>query len=236
MTLSQAITTVLKRVGLSTAAGELQDQARLYLGMVVAEVSPLASWWWLDRTATFATVNGTRTYTPIEGNVAAWFSFVDQSNNRTLDIVGPDEYDMLDIDRDDSGTVEAVCLGGLDASTGYPTIELWRTPSAAATIRVRYRQDIGAWTSSNDSSELLALGLPRIMENVLIYGASSLYMDEEGDEGSAAKEDARYSQALSLALRQNSRQQGNRRYPPLRNRAGDDELVLRIGTDTVTGA
>ena len=40
MTLNQAITTVLKRVGLSTAAGELQDQARLYLGMVVAEVAP----------------------------------------------------------------------------------------------------------------------------------------------------------------------------------------------------
>jgi hypothetical protein len=236
MTLNQAITTVLKRVGLSTAAGELQDQARLYLGMVVAEVSPLANWWWLDRTATFATVNGTRTYTPISGNVAAWFSFVDQSNNRTLSIVGPDEYDALDLDRDDTGTVEAVFIGGLDSSTGYPTIELWRTPSAAATIRVRYRQDIGAWTSSNDSSELLALGIPRIMENVLIYGASALFMDEEGDEGSAAKEDARYSQVLSLALRQNSRQQGNRRYPPLRKRAADSELVLRVGTDTVTGA
>lgn len=235
MTLSQAITTVLKRVGLSTAAGELQDQARLYLGMTVAEVSPLSNWWWLDRTATFATVASTRVYTPISGNVAAWYSFVDQTNSRTLDIVGPDEYDALDLDRDDSGTVKAVFLGGLDTSTGYPTVELWRTPSAVATIRVRYRQDISAWSSDNDSSELLALGIPRIMENVLIYGASALYMDEEGDEGSAAKEDARYNQALSLALRQNSRQQGNRRYPPLRNRAGDG-LSLRIGTDTVTGA
>ena len=74
------------------------------------------------------------------------------------------------------------------------------------------------------------------MENVLIYGASALFMDEEGDEGSAAKEDARYNQVLSLALRQNSRQQGNRRYPPLRKRAADSELVLRVGTDTVTGA
>ena len=112
MTLSQAITTVLKRVGLSTAAGELQDQARLYLGMVVAEVSPLADWWWLDRTTTFSTVASTRTYTPISGNVAAWFSFVDQSNNRTLAIVGPDEYDALDLDRDDAGTVESVFIGG----------------------------------------------------------------------------------------------------------------------------
>jgi len=236
MTLSQAITTVLKRVGLSTTAGELQVQARLYLGMVVAEVSPLASWWWLDRTTTFSTVASTRTYTPISGNVAAWHSFVDQSNNRTLAIIGPDEYDALDLDRDDTGTVESVFIGGLDSSTGYPTLELWRTPSAVATVRVRYRQDIGAWTSSNDSSALLALGIPRIMENVLIYGASGLYMDEEGDEGSAAKEDARYAQALNLALRQNTLQQGNRRYPPLRNRAGDSELVLRIGGDTVTGA
>ena len=235
MTQIQAIKTVLKRVGLSTANSELQDQARLYLSMVVAEVSPLADWWWLDRTATFDTVASTRTYTPISGNVAAWFSFVDESNNRTLDIVGPDEYDALDLDRDDAGTVEAVFIGGLDASTGYPTIELWRTPSAAATIRVRYRRDV-LLDISQDNNELLVIGIPRIIESVLIYGASALYLDEEGDEGSAAKEDARYSQALSLALRQNSRQQGNRRYPPLRNRAGDGELVLRVGTDTVTGA
>ncbi len=235
MTQIQAIKTVLKRVGLSTANSELQDQARLYLSMVVAEVSPLADWWWLDRTATFDTVASTRTYTPISGNVAAWFSFVDESNNRTLDIVGPDEYDALDLDRDDAGTVEAVFIGGLDSSTGYPTIELWRTPSAAATIRVRYRRDV-LLDISQDNNELLVIGIPRIIESVLIYGASALYLDEEGDEGSAAKEDARYSQALSLALRQNSRQQGNRRYPPLRNRAGDGELVLRVGTDTVTGA
>ena len=235
MTQIQAIKTVLKRVGLSTANSELQDQARLYLSMVVAEVSPLADWWWLDRTATFDTVASTRTYTPISGNVAAWFSFVDESNNRTLDIVGPDEYAALDLDRDDAGTVEAVFIGGLDSSTGYPTIELWRTPSAAATIRVRYRRDV-LLDISQDNNELLVIGIPRIIESVLIYGASALYLDEEGDEGSAAKEDARYSQALSLALRQNSRQQGNRRYPPLRNRAGDGELVLRVGTDTVTGA
>ena len=235
MTQIQAIKTVLKRVGLSTANSELQDQARLYLSMVVAEVSPLADWWWLDRTATFDTVASTRTYTPISGNVAAWFSFVDESNNRTLDIVGPDEYDALDLNRDDAGTVEAVFIGGLDSSTGYPTIELWRTPSAAATIRVRYRRDV-LLDISQDNNELLVIGIPRIIESVLIYGASALYLDEEGDEGSAAKEDARYSQALSLALRQNSRQQGNRRYPPLRNRAGDGELVLRVGTDTVTGA
>ena len=235
MTQIQAIKTVLKRVGLSTANSELQDQARLYLSMVVAEVSPLADWWWLDRTATFDTVASTRTYTPISGNVAAWFSFLDESNNRTLDIVGPDEYDALDLDRDDAGTVEAVFIGGLDSSTGYPTIELWRTPSAAATIRVRYRRDV-LLDISQDNNELLVIGIPRIIESVLIYGASALYLDEEGDEGSAAKEDARYSQALSLALRQNSRQQGNRRYPPLRNRAGDGELVLRVGTDTVTGA
>ena len=235
MTQIQAIKTVLKRVGLSTANSELQDQARLYLSMVVAEVSPLADWWWLDRTATFDTVASTRTYTPISGNVAAWCSFVDESNNRPLDIVGPDEYDALDLDRDDAGTVEAVFIGGLDSSTGYPTIELWRTPSAAATIRVRYRRDV-LLDISQDNNELLVIGIPRIIESVLIYGASALYLDEEGDEGSAAKEDARYSQALSLALRQNSRQQGNRRYPPLRNRAGDGELVLRVGTDTVTGA
>ena len=100
---------------------------------------------------------------------------------------------------------------------------------------MRYRRDV-LLDISQDNNEVLVIGIPRIIESVLIYGASALYLDEEGDEGSAAKEDARYSQALSLALRQNSRQQGNRRYPPLRNRAGDGELVLRVGTDTVTGA
>tara|TARA_R100000306_G_C4370155_1_gene139579 strand:- start:154 stop:861 length:708 start_codon:yes stop_codon:yes gene_type:complete len=229
MTLAQAITLVLRRTGLSTSVEGLQDQARTYLSLSVAEIVPMVPWWWLDRTTTFATVASTRTYSPVSANVTAWHSFVDVTNDRPLTIVGPDEYDLLDLDQGDTGTVEAVFLAGMDTSTGYPEIELWRTPSAVATIRVRYRIDIDEWTSSNDASDFITLGIPRIVESILVHGATALYMEEEGDDSSARLERARHQAALAMARRQHGNMQGNRNYPPIRNRAGGD-LFLRIGS------
>lgn len=164
-------------------------------------------------TATYASAAETRTYTPIAGHVTAWWSFVDESNNRTLEIVGPDEYDASDIDRDDSGSVEKVFIGGMDATSGYPTLELWRTPSTTnETIRVRYRMAITTWTSSNDASDFLALGIPQILEPALIHGAAKYYHQELGNVEDASVAAAELARCVTLAKKQNLFMQGNRRY------------------------
>lgn len=214
MTLAEGITRVLKRMGLSSSNTDYKDMARTYLNMIQAEIAPLVPWWWLHKETTFATVASTRTYTPISGNVAHWQSFWNETHNHPVEIVGQDEYNFSDVDRSDSGTVHKVYVGGTDATTGYPTLELWRIPDSAQTIRVSYRKDIDEWTSSNDSTDFLTLGIPRVIESVLIYGAASLGMEENGDDSGAARESGNFHRALDAAKRQNVAMQGNRRYVP----------------------
>jgi hypothetical protein len=232
MLLSGAISLVIRRVGLDEDTTEHRDRARDYLSFSLAEVMPLVEWWWLDQTASFTTVSGTRDYTPFATNITTFFSFTDVTNNRPLDIIGADIYDQIDPDQDDSGTVETVYLGGIDTTTGKYLISLWRTPSDSTTsIRIRYKADIDEWTSANDGTELRALGIPRVVENVITHQATSLYLEEEGDITQADRESQRQGRALESALEQNSKQQGNRRYPPIRNRG--DESIIRFGTDAV---
>tara|TARA_Y100000593_G_scaffold40160_1_gene77413 strand:- start:3493 stop:4098 length:606 start_codon:yes stop_codon:yes gene_type:complete len=198
----------------------------------LAEVAPKADWWWLDRTTTFTTTSGTRDYTPITTNVSAFHSFTDVTNNRLLDIISATMYDDIDPDQDDSGTIEAVYIGGIDPTANEFQISLWRTPSNSSTsIRIRYRADIDEFTASDDGSDFLSLGIPRIIENVITHHAASLYLEEEGDMAQAGRESQRQYEALGAALEQNGNQQGNRRYPPIRNRR--DDFVIRHGTDAV---
>jgi len=215
VTLTQLITRVLRRTGLSTSDTEYQGIAREYINQILAEVMPMVPWWWLDRTTTFATVASTRTYSPVSGNVTNWWSFVDETNNRTLDIIGPDSYDSFDPDRSETGNPRAVYVSGVNTSTGYPEIDLFPLPDAANTIRVRYRAEIAEWTSSNDATSLSALGIPRVMESVLLYGATSLYMEDEGDDGSSGVESSNFQRALRAAKEQNLAMQGNKKNRPV---------------------
>lgn len=233
MTLAQGIERVLNRTGLSDTADEFKDRARDYINMMLAEVSPEVDWWWLNRETTFATVASTRVYQPVSGGVTSWYSFYDVTNSRDLIIVGPDEYDLSDIDRSDEGTVEKIFVGGADATTGYPTVELWRTPNAVATIRLRYRAETTDWTSANDASNFITLGIPKVMESVLIYGAASLYMEENGDDTGAQREGGNLARALEAAKKQNKAMQGNRRYLPIPADQYNDSLIT-LGTDTVS--
>jgi hypothetical protein len=230
MTLVEAIRTVLRQAGLTPSESGEQDVARDYINMAIAEIAALARWWWLDRTTTFATVASTRVYTPISEEVASWESFVDETNSRTLEILGADTYDEVDLDRSESGNVRAVFLGGMDATTGLATVECWPTPSAVATVRIRYSRMIPAFTSSDDATTLLALGVPRVVTNAIIHRATELKLAEEG-ENRDSQYAARYNESLQLALQQNVRQRGNRKYLPIRYRS--NAPLIRVGTDLV---
>ena len=232
MTLGQALTRILNRVGLSDSTEEFKDRARDYVNQIMAESQPHPDWWFLNTETTFATVASTRVYQPVSGNVTAWHSFYDQTNNRSLTIVGPEEYDLTDIDRSDEGTVSRVFVGGVDATTGYPTVELSLIPSSVVTIRCRYLQEIGEWSSSDDSSSLTTLGIPRIFESVIIYGASSLYMEENGDDSGAGREGSNFQRVLQTARKQNVTMQGNRRFIPPPSGGGRTGLIT-VGTDIV---
>ena len=187
-------------------------------------------------TATYASAAETRVYSPISGQVSSWWSFYDETNEWPIEIIGRDKFDLLQRDQSDTGNVEAAFIAGLDADTGYPEIELWRTPGTTnETIRVRYRIDISEWTSSNDASDMSVLGVPRSVENVLVFGGAALFLEDEGDEGSAAVERGRHGKAVKAARAQGRQMQGNRRYLPRRKRY-DDELIIRIGTDQVSAA
>ena len=189
-----------------------------------------------SKTATYSSAAETRVYSPISGQVSAWWSFYDETNESPIEIVGKDAFDLLQRDQTETGTVEAAYIAGLDATTGYPEVELWRTPATTnETMRVRYRIDIAEWTSSNDASDMSVLGVPRAVENVLIFGGAALFLEDEGDEGSAAVERGRHAKAVKAARAQGRQMQGNRRYPPRRDR-DEDELTIKVGTDTVTGA
>lgn len=232
MTLAQAITRVLSRCGLSTTSTTYKDRAREYINQILAEIAVDVPWWWLDRTTTFDTVSGTRTYQPVSGNVTAWHSFVDTTDERALVIVGPDEYDMADLDRDETGNVDLVFIGGIDTSTGYPTVELYRIPDSTNTIRVRYRADIDEWTSASDDLDLLSLGVPRIIESVLISGATAYYLEELGDDSGSGRESGNFDRTLSLAKKQNLAMQGNRRFAPDDGFETND-LMINVGSDVV---
>jgi len=282
MTLGEAITMVLNRVGLDTTNTDFKDEARNYINLTAVEVSALVDWWWLDRTTTFVTTNtltvtggsgtfvsgetitggtssktatvdgysaspkeiyvyspsgsftasetltggtsgataafsssaGTRTYKPISSGVGSWYSFYDQTNENPLTIIGADQYDLLSQDYSDTGTVESVYVSGVDTTTGYPIIEVWRVPGTTnETMRVRYRIAMTSWASGNDATSLLALGLPQILEGAAVYGATKLYLQEKGDDQGAAREASELGRVVDLALRQNLHMQGNRTYP-----------------------
>ena len=210
MKLGECITRVLERVGLTATSTEFQNQARHYINMMLAETVPLVQWWWLDRSTTFATVASTATYSPVSGNVTSWWSFTDETNNRTLGIIGPTQYDSWDPDQDTTGDPRSVFIAGQDATTGYPTVSLYPIPDGAYTIRVRYRADIDEWTSTNDNTDFLTLGIPRIMESVLLYGACSLYLERQGDDSGASREAGNLDRALKAARKQNLAMWGDR--------------------------
>ena len=292
MTLSDAITMTLDRVGLDSTNTTFKNRARQYLNMTAIEIANLLKWWWLDRTTTFKTtltftitgasgtftvgetitggtsgstavvdshdttnsllyvysesaaftasetITGgtssvtatyassatTRVYTPVSSAVTAWWSFMNETDEWPIEIVGPDEYDLWDEDRSETGNVYKAFVGGVDTTTGYPTVELYYTPSSTnVTIRVRYQIAISAWTSSNDSSNLLTLGFPQVAESALVFGATKLYYEEKGDEGGAQREAAELARAVQLMRRQNLMHQGNRRWPA--TAAGPDWIV-----------
>ena len=93
MTLAQAITMTLNRVGLLTTNTTYKDQARLYLNMAAKRVSGEigGKWWWLHKTTTF---NTTKTIT-VSGIANGAFAAGDEieGNSSEATAIIDDDYD-----------------------------------------------------------------------------------------------------------------------------------------------
>ena len=165
-------------------------------------------------TATYASTAYTRSYQPVDALVTAWHSFVDQTNNIPLDIIGYDTYDGTDADRTESGDPRGVLIAGQSLVTGFPIVDVFPLPDTTVLIRSRFRRNIVDFTSSNDATDLTVLGVPKIIESVLIYGAAALYMEENGDDSGSARESGNFERTLTASKKQNAAMQGNRRYIP----------------------
>lgn len=185
-----------------------------------------------SKTATFGSSTQTRLYSPISAQVSAWYSFTDRTNGEPLDIVDPDVADSYDGERDETGSLSSFVIEGIDGTTGYPVIQAYPADSTTNEIvQVRYRQDIAAWASSNDATELSVLGIPRLLEHGLVEGATALHRSEKGDVEGAAEARRALSTVVELLQGQNLIMQGNQKYMPTNGQTANG---ANIGTSLAT--
>ena len=153
----------------------------------------------------------TQTY-QLASDVLSPHSFIDNSNNQRLFIVGWDQLDNADPDRSETGDADIVTIEGMDASTGKIVIRMFPTHDTSGDeIRYRYLSFIPDWTSSDDSTEL-DRWLPQILHFPLVSGAVELFKQEKGDTEGALLQRAEYETGIKGALEQNINIWGNREY------------------------
>jgi len=187
----------------------------------------------IGKTATYASSASTQVYTPVSGPVTNWWSATNVTQNMPIQMIGPDHYDAADPDRSLGFNAAGVLAAGLNATTGYPELEVWpATATTGDTIRIRYRIDIAAWTSANDATTMQVLGIPRILESVLIFDASRRYLEQNRQYEMAQLEERNADRALAALKLQGRKMQGNRRYLPKTygSEPDEDEVLAYVGT------
>ena len=158
-----------------------------------------------------APATDTQTY-QLTTDVLTPHSFIDQSNNQPLGIVGWDALDLADPDRGETGDVDVVTIEGVDSSTGRILVRLYPIHSTTGdVIRYRYLAYVPDWTSSDDSTEL-DRWIPEWLQPTLIFGATELYKQEKGDYEGALIDRAEYEGGIKSALDVNLNVQGNREW------------------------
>ena len=151
MTLGEAITMVLNRVGLDTTNVDFKNEARNYINLTAVEVSNLVDWWWLDRTATFRTTD-TLTVTSDTGAFAADATITGLSSGKTAKIDGYSDVKNEIYVYSPTGSFtadETVSISGAGSATFKS--------SAATRIYTPIESAVGAWHSFYDETNERAL-------------------------------------------------------------------------------
>jgi hypothetical protein len=218
MTNLEVMQAALRRVGLNVGSSTFKDGARTYLNMVGKDVQSREKWNWMFKASTFATVDGTQTYS-LASDAITPLSFRNTTENHVIIVMSSQDLDAADPDHSVSGDPRWAVLDGVDSS-GYVQISLYPKPDSADTIAYRYYSLVPDFTESNDADSLDGYYSP-IVQPALVYGIASLYKEEKGDDQGAMSDRQEMERVLAVASRQNANVQGNRTY---RMRRSDDRV------------
>jgi hypothetical protein len=200
MTLKKVMEMALRRAGLNEETSSFLDNARDYFNVGLRDLSERRAWRWLFKSSTFTTTSSTRNYS-LASDVMRPLSFVNTTDNHTMDIVDASVVDRVDPDADEEGNPRSVYIAGINSSTGYWTVDLYPIPDdGSTTITYRYYAFIADKTSSNDDTDLAAT-LPPWAQNAMIYFISSQYKGELGDLDGEQTDYLLYERAIANNLK-----------------------------------
>jgi hypothetical protein len=188
-------------------------------------------------TSTFSSREFTRNYL-LATDVGSLYWFVNETDERRLDIIGPEEHISRDPGRDDNGDVRRVMIEGLDANTNTGRVSvafLPRHSTTNETIRYSYYLYLADWTASDDTVDL-ARWIHPIVQPALAYGIARLYKQEKGDDEGAASEEIMYRKVREQALEQNLNIWGNRRWRRMETPASRNVFDFRLQEGSLAAA
>jgi len=219
MTNIEILQVALRRVGLNTNSSTFKNSARDYLNLVGKDIQSREQWNWLFKSATFNTVADTRTYS-LETDVLTPLSFRNITENHLIIVQSTQDIDAADPDSSTDGDPRFVAINGIDTN-GAIQVTLYPTPDGVDSIGYRYYRQIPEFVEAEDNNSINQY-YPPVIQPALIYGISSLFKQEKGDDQGAGVDRNEMERILAVASRQNLSVQGNRKF---RMRRSDDTAV-----------
>lgn len=225
----------LASVGLAISNTGFKTRAREYLDLTAVDITNRTRWAWRFKDTTLTTVASTRGYS-LASDVLEPLAFRDQTNNHPLEMATTYVPDTLDPDASETGQPRVVVLTGINATTGYWSVDLFPTPTATLTIGYRY---FSYWTplnsNGNDDTTDLAPKIPAWVQPALIKGVTEKFQREKGNYRVADRERQEMEAILAQALTRNTQSQGQARTRMPRDRgasAGPMDISVREGSLT----
>ena len=219
MTNIEILQVALRRVGLNTNSSTFKNSARDYLNLVGKDIQSREQWNWLFKSATFNTVADTRTYS-LETDVLTPLSFRNITENHVIIVQSTQDIDAADPDSSTDGDPRFVAINGIDTN-GAIQVTLYPTPDGVDSIGYRYYRQIPEFVELEDNNSINQF-YPPVIQPALIFGISSLFKQEKGDDQGAGVDRNEMERVLAIASRQNLSVQGNRKF---RMRRSDDTAV-----------
>ena len=219
MTNIEILQVALRRVGLNTNSSTFKNSARDYLNLVGKDIQSREQWNWLFKSATFNTVASTRTYS-LETDVLTPLSFRNITENHVIIVQSTQDIDAADPDSSTDGDPRFVAINGIDTN-GAIQVTLYPTPDGVDSIGYRYYRQIPEFVEAEDNNSINQY-YPPVIQPALIYGITSLFKQEKGDDQGATVDRNEMERVLAIASRQNLSVQGNRKF---RMRRSDDTAV-----------
>ena len=219
MTNIEILQVALRRVGLNTNSSTFKNSARDYLNLVGKDIQSREQWNWLFKSATFNTVADTRTYS-LETDVLTPLSFRNITENHVIIVQSTQDIAAAAPDSSTDADPRFVAINGIDTN-GAIQVTLYPTPDGVDSIGYRYYRQIPDFVELEDNNSINQY-YPQVIQPALIYGISSLFKQEKGDDQGAGVDRNEMERVLAIASRQNLSVQGNRKF---RMRRSDDTAV-----------